>query len=87
MLYQLLLVLNAPETFLKYQTVNAILVSIGLTMVITTIILFSKPFLPFVLAAITVIPFVSLLSILESLVSFFLLLAMVIALHQKRNSV
>jgi hypothetical protein len=29
------------------RKVNAILVSIGLTMVITTIILFSKPFYPF----------------------------------------
>jgi hypothetical protein len=30
------------------RKVNAILVSIGLTMVITAIILFSKPFLPFI---------------------------------------
>jgi hypothetical protein len=53
-------------------------------MVITTIILFSKPFLPLLLIAITVITFfVSLLSVYgfrASLVSFSGLLAMVIAL-------
>jgi hypothetical protein len=50
MLHLLLLVLfkcpgDIPEVSRK---VNAILVSIGLTMVITTIILFSKPFYPFI---------------------------------------
>jgi hypothetical protein len=52
-------------------------------MVITTIILFSKPFLPLVLAAITVITFFCMLSVYgfrASLVSFSGLLAMVIAL-------
>jgi hypothetical protein len=76
--------LNAPGHSRSIKRkVNAILVSIGLTMVITTIILFSKPFLPLVLAAITVITFfVSLLSVygFRSLVSFSGLLAMVIAL-------
>jgi heme/copper-type cytochrome/quinol oxidase subunit 4 len=44
------------------RKVNAILVSIGLTMVITAIILFSKPFLPFI-GALAIITFaVSLLS-------------------------
>jgi glucan phosphoethanolaminetransferase (alkaline phosphatase superfamily) len=77
--------LNAPGDIpgsIK-RKVNAILVSIGLTMVITTIILFSKPFLPLLLIAITVITFfVSLLSVYgfrASLVSFSGLLAMVIA--------
>jgi hypothetical protein len=50
MLHQLLLVLfkcpgDIPGSIKR--KVNAILVSIGLTMVITTIILFSKPFYPF----------------------------------------
>jgi uncharacterized membrane protein YccC len=84
--------LNAPGDIpgsIK-RKVNAILVSIGLTMVITTIILFSKPFLPLVLAAITVITFfVSLLSVYgfrASLVSFSGLLAMVIALAIQKET-
>lgn len=65
------------------RKVNAILISIGLTMVITAIILFSKPFLPLLLVALTVISFfVSLISVYgfrASLVSFSGLLAMVLA--------
>lgn len=65
------------------RKVNAILVSIGLTMLITAIILFLKPFLPFLLLALAVISFfVSLISIYgfrASLVSFSGLLAMVLA--------
>lgn len=77
--------LNAPGDIpgsIK-RKVNAILVSIGLTMVITTIILFSKPFLPLLLVALTGISFiVSLISVYgfrASLVSFSGLLAMVMA--------
>ena len=77
--------LNAPGDIpgsIK-RKVNAILVSIGLTMVITAIILFSKPFLPLLLVALTVISFVvSLISVYgfrASLVSFSGLLAMVLA--------
>jgi uncharacterized membrane protein YccC len=84
--------LNAPGDIpgsIK-RKVNAILVSIGLTMVITTIILFSKPFLPLLLIAITVITFfVSLLSVYgfrASLVSFSGLLAMVIALAIQKET-
>ena len=65
------------------RKVNAILISIGLTMVITAIILSLKPFLPLLLVALTVISFfVSLLSVYgfrASLVSFSGLLAMVLA--------
>ncbi|AUC84225.1 hypothetical protein CW731_02435 [Polaribacter sp. ALD11] len=77
--------LNAPGDIpgSVKRKVNAILISIGLTMVITTIILFSKPFLPLLLLALTVISFVvSLISVYgfrASLVSFSGLLAMVIA--------
>jgi uncharacterized membrane protein YccC len=77
--------LNAPGDIpgsIK-RKVNAILVSIGLTMVITAIILFSKPFLPLLLVTIAVISFfVSLISVYgfrASLVSFSGLLAMVLA--------
>jgi uncharacterized membrane protein YccC len=77
--------LNAPGDIpgsIK-RKVNAILVSIGLTMVVTTIILFSKPFLPILLVALAIITFfVSLISVYGfrgSLVSFSGLLAMVIA--------
>ncbi len=51
--------LNAPGDIpgSSKRKVNAILVSIGLTMVITAIILFSKPFLPLLLVAIAVITF------------------------------
>jgi uncharacterized membrane protein YccC len=85
--------LNAPgdipgSTKRKF---NAIFVSIGLTMVITAIILFSKPFLPLLLFAITVITFVvSLLSVYgfrASLVSFSGLLAMVIAFAIQKETV
>ncbi|RKR14247.1 putative membrane protein YccC [Maribacter vaceletii] len=65
------------------RKVNALLISIGLTMVITAIILFSKPFLPLLLLVLTAISFfVSLISIYgfrASLVSFSGLLAMVLA--------
>ncbi|WP_026753051.1 FUSC family membrane protein [Sediminibacter sp. Hel_I_10] len=77
--------LNAPGDIpgSVKRKVNAILISIGLTMVITTIILFSKPFLPLLLVAIAVISFfVSLISVYgfrASLVSFSGLLAMVLA--------
>lgn len=77
--------LNAPGDIpgsIK-RKVNAILISIGLTMVITAIILFSKPFLPVLIIAIAVISFaVSFISIYgfrASLVSFSGLLAMVLA--------
>lgn len=72
---------DIPGSFKR--KVNAILVSIGLTMLITAIILFSKPYLPLLLMALGVITFVvSLLSVYgfrASLVSFSGLLAMVIA--------
>jgi uncharacterized membrane protein YccC len=72
---------DIPGSFKR--KVNAILVSIGLTMVVTAIILFSKPFLPLLLGALTIITFVvSLISVYgfrASLVSFSGLLAMVIA--------
>jgi uncharacterized membrane protein YccC len=65
------------------RKVNAILISIGLTMIITAILLFSKPFLPLLILVLTVISFVvSLISVYgfrASLVSFSGLLAMVIA--------
>jgi uncharacterized membrane protein YccC len=77
--------LNAPGDIpgsIK-RKVNAILVSIGLTMVITAIILFSKPFLPLLVLSLAVISFfVSLISVYgfrASLVSFSGLLAMVLA--------
>ncbi|TXD49328.1 FUSC family protein [Polaribacter sp. IC073] len=77
--------LNAPGDIpgsIK-RKVNAILISIALTMAVTTIILFLKPFLPFLLLAIAVISFVvSLISVYgfrASLVSFSGLLAMVLA--------
>jgi hypothetical protein len=65
------------------RKVNAILVSIGLTMVITTIIYFQNLFYPFIIAITVITFFVSLLSVYgfrASLVSFSGLLAMVIAL-------
>lgn len=65
------------------RKVNAILISIGLTMVITTIILFLIPYFPLLLLAMAAISFsVSLISVYgfrASLVSFSGLLAMVIA--------
>ncbi|MFD2914301.1 FUSC family protein [Psychroserpens luteus] len=85
--------LNAPGDIpgSVKRKVNAILISIGLTMIITTIILFSKPFLPLLLIAIAVISFViSLISVYgfrASLVSFSGLLAMVLAFAiQKETS-
>ncbi|MEM5566083.1 FUSC family membrane protein [Psychroserpens sp. AS72] len=77
--------LNAPGDIpgSVKRKVNAILISIGLTMVITAIILLSKPFLPLLLIAIAVISFVvSLISVYgfrASMVSFSGLLAMVLA--------
>lgn len=72
------------------RKVNAILISIGLTMIITTIILFSKPFLPLLLLSLAVISFVvSLISAYgfrASLVSFSGLLAMVIALAIQKET-
>ena len=77
--------LNAPSDIpgsLK-RKINAILISIGLTMLITAIILFAKPFLPFLIFALAVISFsVSLISVYgfrASLVSFSGLLSMVLA--------
>ncbi|WP_008639401.1 FUSC family protein [Bizionia argentinensis] len=65
------------------RKVNAILISIVLTMLITAIIFFLKPYFPFLLLAIAIITFlVSLLSVYgfrASLVSFSGLLSMVIA--------
>ena len=77
--------LNAPGDMpgSKKRKVNAILISIGLTMLVTALILLSKPFLPILLICIGLIAFtVSLLSVYgfrASLVSFSGLLAMVIA--------
>jgi uncharacterized membrane protein YccC len=77
--------LNAPGDIkgsIKHKVI-AILISIGLMMFITTIILFSKPFLPLLLISLTLITFfVSLISVYgfrASLVSFSGLLAMVVA--------
>lgn len=72
---------DIPGSFKR--KVNAILISIGLMMVITTVILFSKPFLPLLLVVLIIITFmVSLLSVYgfrASLVSFSGLLTMVIS--------
>lgn len=78
-------VLNTPGDILGSikRKINAILISIGLTMIITAILLFSKPFLPLLILVLTVISFVvSLISVYgfrASLVSFSGLLAMLIA--------
>ena len=78
-------VLNTPGDILGSikRKINAILISIGLTMIITAILLFSKPFLPLLILVLTVISFVvSLISVYgfrASLVSFSGLLSMVIA--------
>jgi uncharacterized membrane protein YccC len=84
--------LNAPGDIpgsLK-RKVNAILISIGLMMVITTIILFLKPYFLFLLLAMTIISFaVSLISVYgfrASLVSFSGLLSMVIAFAIQKES-
>ncbi|WP_040279056.1 FUSC family protein [Psychroserpens damuponensis] len=77
--------LNAPGDIpgSVKRKVNAILISIALTMVITAIILFSKPLLPLLIIAIALISFaVSLISVYgfrASMVSFSSLLAMVLA--------
>ena len=72
---------DIPGSFKR--KVNAILISIVLTMLITTLILFSKPFLPLLLLVMAIITFaVSLISVYgfrASLVSFSGLLSMVIA--------
>ncbi|WP_047546582.1 FUSC family protein [Psychroserpens sp. Hel_I_66] len=85
--------LNAPGDIpgsIKYK-VNAILISIGLTMVITAIILFAKPLLPLLLVSLAVISFlVSLISVYgfrASLVSFSGLLAMVLAFAIQKETV
>ncbi len=77
--------LNAPGDIpgsIK-RKVNAILVSIGLTVLITTIILFSKAFLPLLIMVIAVISFtaafISVYGFRASMVSFSGLLAMVLA--------
>jgi uncharacterized membrane protein YccC len=79
---------DIPGSFKR--KVNAILVSIGLSMLITAMILFSKPFLLLLLLSLTVITFfVSLLSVYgfrASLVSFSGLLAMVIAFAIQKES-
>jgi len=84
--------LNAPSDIpgsIK-RKVNAILISIGLTMVITAIILFSKPFLPLLLFTLTIISFiVSLISVYgfrASLVSFSGLMAMVLSFAIKKET-
>jgi uncharacterized membrane protein YccC len=80
---------DVPGSFKR--KVNAILVSIGLTMVVTTIILFSKFFLPLLLLALIVITFiVSLISVYgfrASMVSFSGLLSMVIAFAIQKETV
>jgi uncharacterized membrane protein YccC len=72
------------------RKVNAILISIGLMMVITAILLFSKPFLPLLLAVFAIISFiVSMISVYgfrASLVSFSGLLAMVIAFAVQKET-
>ena len=72
------------------RKVNAILISIGLTMVITAILLFSKPILPLLLAVLAIISFlVSIISVYgfrASLVSFSGLLAMVIAFAVQKET-
>ena len=73
------------------RKVNAILVSIGLSMVITAILLFSKPFLPLLLSVLAIISFVvSMISVYgfrASLVSFSGLLAMVISFAVHKETV
>jgi uncharacterized membrane protein YccC len=86
--------LNAPGDLpgsLK-RKVNGGLISIGLTMLITAIILFAKPYFPLLLLAMAIISFVvSLISVYgfrASLVSFSGLLSMVIAFAiQKETTV
>ncbi|NEV94001.1 hypothetical protein G3567_07560 [Psychroflexus sp. YR1-1] len=84
--------LNAPGDMpgSRKRKVNAILISTGLTMLITAIILFTKPYLPLLLITMGGIAFfVSLLSVYgfrASLVSFSGLLAMVIAFAIDKTS-
>lgn len=72
------------------RKVNAILISIVLTMLITAIILFAKPFLPLLLIVLAIISFlISLISVYgfrASLVSFSGLLAMVIAFAVQKET-
>lgn len=84
--------LNAPGDIpgsLK-RKVNAILISIGLTMLVTATILFCKPYPAFLIAALTVFSFaISLISIYgfrASLVSLSGLLAMVLALAIEKET-
>ena len=85
-------VLNTPGDIpgSTKRKVNAILISIGLTMLITAIILFSKAFLPLLLCTLAAISFsVSLISVYgfrASLVSFSGLLAMVLAFAIEKES-
>jgi uncharacterized membrane protein YccC len=83
--------LNAPGDIpgsIK-RKVNAILVSIGLTMLITTIILFSKAFLPLLLSVVALISFtvafISVYGFRASMVSFSGLLAMVLAIAVEKE--
>ena len=84
--------LNAPGDIpgsLK-RKVNAILISTGLTMLIMTIILFSKPYLPILIVMLAVISFfVSLISVYgfrASMVSFSGLLAMVLGFAVQKET-
>lgn len=84
--------LNAPGDIpgsLK-RKVNAILISTGLTMLITAIILFCRPYLPLVLVALGVISFfVSFISVYgfrASMVSFSGLMAMVLAFAVQKET-
>ncbi|WP_339889176.1 FUSC family membrane protein [uncultured Flavobacterium sp.] len=84
--------LNAPGDIpgsLK-RKVNGVLISIGLTMLITAIILFAKPYFTLLLLAMAVISFtVSLISVYgfrASLVSFSGLLSMVIAFAVQKET-
>ncbi|MBU2018153.1 MAG: FUSC family protein [Bacteroidetes bacterium] len=85
--------LNAPSDIPGSATrkVNAILISIVLTMLITAAILFLKPYLPLLLIALAVISFaVSMISVYgfrASLVSFSGLIAMVLALVIEKDTV
>jgi uncharacterized membrane protein YccC len=73
------------------RKVNAILISIGLTMLITAAILFSKPFLVLLLVVLSLVCFaISIIAVYgfrASLVSFSGLLAMVIAFAIQKESV
>lgn len=84
--------LNAPGDIpgsLK-RKVNAILISTALTMLIMTVILFSKPYLPLLIVMLAVISFfVSLISVYgfrASMVSFSGLLAMVLGFAVQKES-